>query len=181
MDTSLCRSGEAALNFTKTFTLVDGCKFAYFSQYVCKAIPSTTTTATTTSTTREGIRGLTPEEAAVYNPNIASYWDYQHCGRASDNHHWDWCGQGKYRCQETVAVDTSLCRSGEAVLNFTKTFTHVDGCHFAYFSQYVCRGISANAEFAVYAGLEGHYDLVGHEEASTTMIAPSSGPRKLRR
>jgi len=82
----------------------------------------------------------------VYNPNLGSYWDLEHCGKASDNHNADWCGgvaEGDpglpQKCMQSVVVDTALCASGEAVLRFTKEFAPVDGCSFAYYTQYVCK------------------------------------------
>jgi hypothetical protein len=106
--------------------------------------PSTTTTIT--STTARLIEGLTPEESAVYNPRLASFWDHNVCEKLStqvgDDHNWNWCGGFKFDCAKSVPVDSSLCSSTVAVLNFTHSFAKIDGCQHAYFAQYVCK--SAN-------------------------------------
>merc|ERR1712028_183104 len=77
-----------------------------------------TTTLTTTmamSTTTLNIEGLTPGEAALYNPALASYWDLHHCAKASDNHNWSWCWSSTgYECQQEVQVEQTLCASGKA-------------------------------------------------------------------
>jgi len=100
------------------------------------------TTATTTSTvtsTLQLIDGLTIKESAVYNPQLASYWDLDHCGKASNNHNWGWCWNGAFGCQSLVDVDASVCMSGKAGLNFSYTLARVDLCTFGYYAQYVCR------------------------------------------
>jgi len=90
------------------------------------------------------IDGLTPEEAAVYNPSLGSYWDLHHCGKASDNHNWAWCWKnGSFQCQQLVRVNESLCTSGEAVLNFTHELARIDGCTFGYYAQYICTAAAA--------------------------------------
>jgi hypothetical protein len=103
---------------------------------------TTTMTTTTTSTTARLIEGLTPEESAVYNPRLASFWDLNVCEKLStqvgDNHNWDWCGGFKFECAKSVTVDSTLCSSTVAVLNFTRSFQQIDGCAHAYFAQYVC-------------------------------------------
>merc|ERR1711865_1188968 len=101
----------------------------------------TTTTTTGTTTTTIHIRlidGLTPDESAVYNPHLASYWDLDHCGKASNNHHWDWCWNGEFECQSSVLVSPALCASGEATLNFTRQLANLDGCTFGFYGQYTC-------------------------------------------
>lgn len=112
---------------------------------------ATSTTSTSTRTSPGMIEGLSPEEAAVYNPNLSSYWDLGSCGRAGDNHHWSWCHVGlgvswTLGCQLQVVVDPSLCDSQLAVLGFQKVFAAIDGCKFAYYQQYVCAPYGATPE-----------------------------------
>lgn len=107
----------------------------------------TTMLATTTTTTIVFVEGLSPEDAALYNPTLGSYWDHQHCGKASNNHHWSWCWNEAFECQQQVQVEQSLCASGNAVLAFSHALAQIDGCTFAYYAQYVCEtqgGSAAN-------------------------------------
>merc|ERR1719305_1715989 len=80
---------------------------------------TTTATTTTTSTTPRLIEGLTPEQSAVYNPRLASFWDHNVCEKlgtqVGDNHNWNWCGTFRFDCAESVSVNSSLCSSGVAV------------------------------------------------------------------
>merc|ERR1719183_358178 len=73
-----------------------------------------TTTLTTTMampTTTLNIEGLTPTEAALYNPALASYWDLHHCAKASDNHNWNWCwSRTGFQCQQVVRLGQSVDR-----------------------------------------------------------------------
>merc|ERR1712232_552459 len=145
VNSSLCPSQMAVLNFTRTFADIDGCLFAYHAQYICTSASTTTTTTTTSETTSTStstiidVDGLTPEEARVYNPQLASYWDFRHCGKARDDHNLAWCEVGPSSCHESVTVDFSLCPSGAALLNFTRSYARIDGCVFAFYSQYVCK------------------------------------------
>jgi hypothetical protein len=75
----------------------------------------------------------------VYNPNLGSYWDLDKCGKAADNNNWGWCWNDVFECVPLVQVDQTLCFSGNAVLNFTRQLSNVDGCTFAYYAQYVCQ------------------------------------------
>jgi len=86
------------------------------------------------------------EESAAYNPELASYWDLEHCGKALDNHHWAWCWNGAFQCQAVVLVNSTTCPSGEASLKFTRQFAKIDGCTCAYFTQYVCKPLKTNGE-----------------------------------
>lgn len=104
---------------------------------------TTTTMATTTTSTTPGlIEGLTPEQSAVYNPHLASFWDHNMCeklgNQVGDNHNWNWCGTFRFDCAKSVHVNSTLCSSGVAVLNFTRVFAKIDSCEHAYFAQYVC-------------------------------------------
>jgi len=96
-------------------------------------------TTSTVTTTPKVIDGLSPEESAVYNPQLASYWDLHHCGKASNNHNWGWCWNEEFKCQSLVDVDASVCASGRAGLNFSHTLAKVDNCTFGYYAQYVCQ------------------------------------------
>jgi hypothetical protein len=102
-----------------------------------------TTTLTTTmamSTTTLNIEGLTPGEAALYNPALASYWDLDHCAKASDNHNWSWCWSSMgYECQQEVQVEQTLCASGKVSIGFSHRLSKIDGCIFSYYTQYVCQ------------------------------------------
>jgi len=79
----------------------------------------------------------------VYNPKLASFWDKGVCGKAPDNHNFAWCinqdSKSPYECAGEVSVDTKLCGTGAAVLNFTHRFAWIDGCAFAYYAQYACK------------------------------------------
>lgn len=74
----------------------------------------------------------------MYNPDLSSYWDLEHCGKAADNHNMQWCPQGPDDCRTLVDVDEAICKSQEAGLNFTKRFHRLDQCVFAFYAQYVC-------------------------------------------
>merc|ERR1712232_981643 len=110
-------------------------------------MPTTTTSTTEMATTSiKLIDGLTPEESAVYNPELASYWDLQGCGNESDNHHREWCWNGAFKCLKVVPVNSTICPSGVASLNFTRQLAKVDGRTFAYFAQYVCQAVKTKGE-----------------------------------
>merc|ERR1712216_66213 len=83
----------------------------------------TSTTTAFTSTTSHGIQGLTPEEVAVYNPDLASYWDFDHCGKASDNHNIAWCGH-ENKCKPSVVVSETICQ----YYHYYYHYNH-SGCH----------------------------------------------------
>merc|ERR1719174_1243407 len=104
---------------------------------------TTTTTLTTTMampTTTLNIEGLTPGEAALYNPALASYWDLHHCAKAADNHNWNWCwSRTAFGCQQEVQVERTLCASGKASIGFSLRLSKIDGCIFSYYTQYVCQ------------------------------------------
>lgn len=168
---TVCPSGRAVLNFTRQLSKLDGCTFGYYAQYVCtstttsivmsttsttSAATTTTTTTTrpigttqvptTTTTSPKLIQGLTPAESAVYNPQLASYWDLETCGKATDDHNWAWCWHVGFGCQHSV--QSGLCLSGEAVLNFTLKLSRLDNCTFGYYAQYVCKPLAVGAEEA---------------------------------
>merc|ERR1711865_379510 len=102
-----------------------------------------TTTLTTTMampTTTLNVEGLTPGEAALCNPALASYWDLHHCAEASDNHNWSWCWSSTaYECQQEVQVEITVCASGKASIGFSHRLSKIDGCIFSYYTQYVCQ------------------------------------------
>jgi hypothetical protein len=91
-------------------------------------------------TTTLNIEGLTPGEAALYNPALASYWDLHHCAKAADNHNWNWCwSRTAFGCQQEVQVERTLCASGKASIGFSHRLSKIDGCIFSYYTQYVCQ------------------------------------------
>jgi len=193
VEQKLCSSGVAMLNFTKQFANIDGCTFAYFAQYVCYTNSTTTTTTssttststtsvtttststttsssttstsitTTSTTTSRRVQGLTPEEAAVYNPDLSSYWDVDHCGKATDNHNMQWCPEGPDDCRTLVAVEKIVCKSREAKLDFTKRFHRLDQCAFAFYAQYVC--IPSSSAIAGGRRLRGAPPSVAHSSS----------------
>jgi len=114
------------------FTAVNpGCN-AYPECSVCQEMMPTTTTTTTTTVT--------------YDSRLTAYWEFGNCGAHGNDHNWDWCGRQAGTCPQTVAVDSSICASGEAtralwtprVSTATETALTVGTCEFIYHAQYVC-------------------------------------------
>merc|ERR1712232_626725 len=84
-----------------------------------------------------------PTQVPTTDSRLVAYWDYGSCGPRGDNNHWEWCGKWRFSCPETRAVSTELCPSGSAGLVYTKTFSRIEGCPYAYYAQYACREASA--------------------------------------
>ena len=82
----------------------------------------------------------------TYDSRLTAYWEFGNCGAHGNDHNWGWCGQQAGTCPLTVAVDSSLCASGQAnralwtprISTATEEALNVDGCSFIYHAQYVC-------------------------------------------
>merc|ERR1712066_356825 len=109
------KSRELGTGQWKDSVDVDGCNYAYYTEYTCK----------------------------VRRVALRAYWDSGICGPDGDDANAYICGKEAFNCPEEISF--SDCASGKAAKSrelgtgLWKDSIDIDGCNYAYYTEYTCK------------------------------------------
>jgi hypothetical protein len=174
ISTDYCPAGTAHLGRVlgdgtwASYTDENGCRYAFYAEYICDATETSSTTPhtvtatslsdTATSITTSGTSTTTPHTLTTVSVtthtadlqlarDLTAYWDNGNCGPYGDDHNLDFCPSrrpGQHGCRPIISVDTATCADGVAYLQWMLgngnwgSYTDEHGCGYTFWAQYGC-------------------------------------------
>lgn len=105
---------------------------------------------------------------------LRSYWDWGNCGPDGDDANWNICGYTAFNCPDMI--DFKSCPTGKAV-KYRELGTGeccssvtVDGCHYAYYTEYVCEDDSEHGFELIGQWPAGKAHAIGDDAQETDRL-----------